>query len=122
MTPKAFKFRSFIKVANVSSSDNGVDQLLFAFYLKYMKPQYETWSMIKITTVKVTGSIETDSFPNAKFKVIKGSESQVHEITLAYLPCINPYDWIMLYNILMREEQKYKPVVSYLKLLILSYI
>ena len=48
---------------------------LFSFYLKHMKPQYETWSASKITAVKVTGLIETDNFPNAKLKVARGSTS-----------------------------------------------
>ncbi|CAI9288599.1 unnamed protein product [Lactuca saligna] len=87
-----------------------------------MRPQYETWNASKITTVKVTEPIETDSFPNAKFKVVRGSANQVHEFTLADLPCLNLYDWIMLYNLLLREEQKYKSVIAHLKLMIVSYI
>ena len=46
--------------------------------------------------MKVTRPIETDSFPNAKFELVRGSVSQVHEFTLADMPCLNPYDWIML--------------------------
>lgn len=87
-----------------------------------MKPQYELCSVGKITTVKVTGLIETNSFPNAKFKVVRGSASLVHEFTLADLPYLNPYDWIMLYNLLLKDEQKYEPVIAHLKLMIVSYI
>ncbi|CAI9282873.1 unnamed protein product [Lactuca saligna] len=122
ITPTAFEFRSFIKVGNVQSIENSADQLLLAFYLKHMRPQNETWSARKITIVKVTGPIEKESFPNAKFKVVRGFASQVHEFTLADLPCINPYNWIMLYNLLMPEEQKNEPVLSHLKLMIISYI
>lgn len=60
---------------NVSPADKGVDQVLFPFYLKHMRPQYETWSVEKITVVKVFGPIETDSFINARFKVARGSVS-----------------------------------------------
>ncbi|CAI9271820.1 unnamed protein product [Lactuca saligna] len=73
ITPKAFRFRAFMKVANAPFSDNGANQLLFSIYLRHMKPQYETWSMHKIVAVKVTGPIETESLPNAKFKVARGS-------------------------------------------------
>ena len=57
-----------------------------------MKPRYETWSASKITAVKETSPIETKSFLNAKFKVTRGSASQVHEFTLVDLACLNPYD------------------------------
>ncbi|CAI9260925.1 unnamed protein product [Lactuca saligna] len=117
-----YQFRSFVKVVNVPSTDNGTDQLLFLFYLKRMKPQYETWSGSKIIVVKVTGPIETESFSNAKFKVVRGSASQVHGFTLVDLPCLNPYEWIMLYNLLLRDEQKYEPVTAYLMLIIVLYI
>ncbi|CAI9288108.1 unnamed protein product [Lactuca saligna] len=122
ITPKAFKFRSFVRAVNVPFADSGTDHLLFLFYLKHMKPQYETWSASKITIVKVTSPIKIDSFPNVKFKVVKGFASQVHEFTLADLPCPNLYDWIMLYNLLLRYEKKYEPVIAHLKLMIVLYI
>ncbi|CAH1444107.1 unnamed protein product [Lactuca virosa] len=37
MTSKAFRFRSFVKVANVPATDSGAEHLLFSFYLKHMK-------------------------------------------------------------------------------------
>ncbi|CAI9290321.1 unnamed protein product [Lactuca saligna] len=89
---KAFRFRSFVKVENVPSTDSGAYHLLFLFYLKHVKPQYKTWSASKIIVVKATDQIEIDSFPNAKFKVMRGSSSQVHKFTLIDLPCLNPYD------------------------------
>lgn len=122
ITLKAFKFCSFVKVANVPSTDSDADHLLFSFYLKHMKPQYETQSASKITTVKVTCPIETDSFPNAKLKVVRGYASQVHEFTLVDLPCLNPYVWIMLYNLLVKDGQKYEPIISHLNLMIVLYV
>ncbi|CAI9303284.1 unnamed protein product [Lactuca saligna] len=122
ITPKAFKFCSFLKIANVPSVDNDANQLLFLFYLKHMKPQYETWSASKIIAVKVTCPIETESLPNAKFKFMRGFASRVQELTLADLPCLNPYDSIMLYNLLQRDAQKYEPVIAYLKLMVVSYV
>ncbi|CAH1427681.1 unnamed protein product [Lactuca virosa] len=122
ITPKAFRFRAFIKVANAPFSDSTADQLLFAFYLKHMKPQFETWGASKIVVVKVTGPFETESFPNAKFKVARGSACQACEFTLADLPCLNPHDWMVIFNILLREKEKYEPVFSHLQLFISSYI
>lgn len=87
-----------------------------------MKPQYETWSASKLTGVKVIGLIETDSFPNAKFKVVRGSTSQVYKFTLANLPCLNPYDWIILYNMMLKEKEKYESVMSHLEIMLQSYI
>ncbi|CAI9289097.1 unnamed protein product [Lactuca saligna] len=92
ITLKAFRFRSFVKVVNVQpTTDSGANPLLFSFYLKHIKPQYKTWSASKITAMKVIGPIETDRFPNVKFKVARGSSIQVHEFTLADLPYLNPY-------------------------------
>ncbi|CAI9268993.1 unnamed protein product [Lactuca saligna] len=87
-----------------------------------MKPQYETWPLRKITGVKVTGPIETDSFPNTKFKVARGSASQCSKFTLADLPCLNPKDSFPLYNMLLKNMEKYELVMSHLKLMIQSYI
>ncbi|CAI9286146.1 unnamed protein product [Lactuca saligna] len=122
ITSKAFKFRSFVKVANVPSTDSGANHLLFSFHLNHMKPQYEKWRAIKTIAVKVIGPIQTDSYPNAKFKVVRSSASQVHEFTLADLTSLNPYDWIMVYNLLLRDRQKYEPVIAHLKLMIVSYV
>ncbi|CAI9289421.1 unnamed protein product [Lactuca saligna] len=90
----------------VDMPNSGAYHLLFLFYLKHMKPQFETWSASKIIVVKVTGTIETESFPNVKFKVVRGSFSQVYEFTLPDLPCLTPYEWIMLYNMLLRDGKK----------------
>ena len=88
--------------------------MLFNFYLKHIKPQFETWSASKIVAVKVTGPIETESFPNAKFKVVRGSARQACEFTLADLPFLNPNNAMMIYNILLREKEKYELVFSHL--------
>ncbi|CAI9290024.1 unnamed protein product [Lactuca saligna] len=44
ITPKAFQLHCVKNVANLPFSDNHAHQILFYFYLKHMKPQYETWS------------------------------------------------------------------------------
>ncbi|CAI9284360.1 unnamed protein product [Lactuca saligna] len=103
-----------MKVVNVPLTDRGVDHMLFSFYLKHMKPQYETWPLRKIIVVKVKGPIETDRFPNAKFKVERGSASQCYEFTLANLPCLNPNEWLILYNMLLKDKMKYEPIMSHL--------
>ena len=87
-----------------------------------MKTQYETWSLSKITSVKVIGPIGTDNFPNAKFKVARGSTNQCYEFTLADLPCLNPNEWFILYNMLLKDKEKYEPVMSHLHIMIKSYI
>ncbi|CAI9282409.1 unnamed protein product [Lactuca saligna] len=86
------RFRAFVKVVNAPFTKSGANQLLFSFYLKHMKPQYETWSVHKKLDVNVNGTIETESFPNAKFKVARGSACLAYEFTLADLPCLNPND------------------------------
>ncbi|CAI9285990.1 unnamed protein product [Lactuca saligna] len=85
ITPKAFRLRSFVKVVNIPTTDSGADHLLLSFYLKHMKPKYEMWSASNIMGVKVTSPIETDSFLNVKFKVVRGSSSQIDVEIVAML-------------------------------------
>lgn len=42
ITPRAFLFRCFEKVKKALISDYDVNHMIFSFYLKYGKPQYET--------------------------------------------------------------------------------
>nr|KAJ0215179.1 hypothetical protein LSAT_V11C300140950 [Lactuca sativa] len=109
-------------VVNAPFTDIGAHQMLFAFYLKHMKHQFETWSANKIVFVKVTGLIETESFSNANFKVMRGSASQPYEFTLVDLPCLNPNEWMVIFNMLQKEKEVYEPVMSHLQLMIMSYI
>ncbi|CAI9276643.1 unnamed protein product [Lactuca saligna] len=53
ITPKEFRFRAFVKVAGALNTDSGANHMMFSFYLKHMKPQYDTWFVNKITVVKV---------------------------------------------------------------------
>ncbi|CAI9302398.1 unnamed protein product [Lactuca saligna] len=119
---KAFRYRAFVKFVDALLTDSKAGQMLFAFYLKHMKPQHENWSIHKIIAVKVTRLIETESFSNEKFKVGRGSSCQAYEFTLADLPCLNPHDWIVLYNMLLRAKEKYRPLMILLQLMIKSYI
>ncbi|CAI9302656.1 unnamed protein product [Lactuca saligna] len=82
---KAFVFRNIDLIENDSLADKSADQALCLFYLKHMSPQYETWSSKKITTMKVHGPIETESFINACFKVAHEAVSSPHEFTFVYL-------------------------------------
>ncbi|CAH1449861.1 unnamed protein product [Lactuca virosa] len=84
ISPKAFRFHSLMKIVNVPTTDSGAYQLRFSFYLKHMKLEYETWSANKITDVKVNGPHETDSFPNAKFKVARGKVKLFNEEPIVY--------------------------------------
>lgn len=114
-TPKAFLFRSFDKIANISPTDKAADQVLFVFYLNHIRLQYEMWSSRKIIAVKVFGPIETESFINARFKAARRAASSTYRFTLVDLPCLNAFNWISLLLLLMKDQQKYEPVISHLK-------
>lgn len=122
MTTKAFLFRCFEPTVNTTSSFAKVNKNLMEFYVKYVKPQYETRSAQKITVVKVDGPIETGSFANVKFKTARGSQSVIHEFALADLPCLNPYDWIVLFHFLLKDAKKYEPVLEHVKRMLVSYV
>ncbi|CAI9286334.1 unnamed protein product [Lactuca saligna] len=47
MTPRAFLFRCFEKIEKYLISNKAVNQMLFSFYMKYVKPKYESWSLKK---------------------------------------------------------------------------
>lgn len=75
ISPKAFRICAFVKVPNAPIIKSGANHILFSFYFKHMKLQYETWCANKIIDVKVTGPIKTDNFPNARFKAARSSDS-----------------------------------------------
>ncbi|CAI9281048.1 unnamed protein product [Lactuca saligna] len=89
---------------------------------RYGKPEYQNWSSNKITVVKVIGPIKMESFINAKFKVVRGAKISFYEFTLKDLLCLNPYDWISLFHLLLQDKQKFKPLVAHLKRMLISYI
>ena len=83
--------------------------------VSHAKPQYLTWSAQKITDAKVIEPIEIGSFMNVKFKTTRGSESTIQEFSLADLPCLNPYVWIVLFHFLLKDEKKYEPILGHIK-------
>lgn len=72
--------------------------------------------------MKVSGPVETDRFANVEFKTTRGSDNKVHEFSLADLPCLNPYRWIILLHFLLKDEKKYKPLVWHIKWMLISYL
>ncbi|CAI9284346.1 unnamed protein product [Lactuca saligna] len=38
------------------------------------------------------------------------------------LPCLNPYDWVSLFSLLSKDEQKYEPILAHLKRMLVCYI
>nr|KAJ0186423.1 hypothetical protein LSAT_V11C900487950 [Lactuca sativa] len=69
ITRKAFIFHCFISTAVIPSPDRKVERDLLAFYLEFAQPQYLTWSLQKITTVKILKPYAAGKFFNVKFKV-----------------------------------------------------
>lgn len=122
LTMKAFLFQCFEPIANTAPSNGKVNKSLMEFYLKHGKPQYETWSAQKITTVKVVGSVDTESFINVKFKKARGSQSVIHKFTLTDLTGLNPYDWIIMFHFLLNDEKSYEPIFEHVKRMLASYV
>ncbi|CAI9281919.1 unnamed protein product [Lactuca saligna] len=38
------------------------------------------------------------------------------------MPCLNPYGWIMVLHLLIKDEKKYEPKVDHIKRMLISYI
>ncbi|CAI9260615.1 unnamed protein product [Lactuca saligna] len=62
-----------------------------------MKPQYKTGISKKITVVKVFGPVENKSFINARFKI-----SLLHQ--------------------LLKDKQKFEPIIAHMKQILVLYI
>ena len=63
-----------------------------------------------------------EDFLNIRFMGFRGANKVLDEFTLADLPFMNPYDWIFLLNIVLKDEKKYEPIVTRLKMMIICYI
>lgn len=44
------------------------------------------------------------------------------EFTSTNLPFTNPYEWISLFNIVLKYEKKYNPIVALMKSMLICYI
>ncbi|CAI9295671.1 unnamed protein product [Lactuca saligna] len=116
------KNAKLMKIEKSLISDGSVNQKLFSFYLKYAKAQYKYQSLKKISVVNVKSSVQTEDFLNIQFKGFGGANHIMDEFTLEDLPFMNPYDWISLLNLVMKDEKKYAPIVAHLKRIIIFYI
>nr|KAJ0224063.1 hypothetical protein LSAT_V11C200061910 [Lactuca sativa] len=122
ITRKTFIFHCFNLTAAIPSPDPKVDRDILEFYLEFAQPQYLTWSSKKITTLKFLKPYSAGKFINFKFKVTRGTEGSVHNITFADLPNLNPHDWILLNNIHLSNPQEYQPIIDHVKRILVYYI
>lgn len=72
--------------------------------------------------MKVGKPVVVDGFASTIFKAFRCHNHEVHEFSLAYIPFMNPYDWILLVNIVTKDKVKYEPIYQFLKKTIRSYI
>ncbi|CAI9276534.1 unnamed protein product [Lactuca saligna] len=108
ITPRDFLFRCFEKIERAPLFENNTNQMHFSFYIKYGKPQFKTWSLPKIVLVKVYAPVPTENFINIKLKRFRGTSRVEDDSMLDGLLFMNPYDWISIFLILSKEEQKYE--------------
>ena len=72
--------------------------------------------------LKVFSAAPTEDFVNIIFKGFRGTDKVLDEFTLADFPFMHPYKWISLFNIVMKDENKYKPIVAHLKKMLICYV
>lgn len=53
ITPRVFLFQCFENIEKVPLSNVATNKKLSSFYLKYSKPQYESWNLKRIVGLKV---------------------------------------------------------------------
>lgn len=68
INPRDFLFRCFEKIEKSLISNNAPNRKLFSFYLKYVRPQYDSCSLKIIVGLKVGLPIQTEDFLNIQFK------------------------------------------------------
>ena len=95
---------------------------MFEFYAKHALPPYETWSLKKIVALKVHAPVKTDWFVNVSFTGIRGSDKQPTKFSLADLPMMNPFDWIVMFRILSKEPADKGPLIIHFRRMLKSYI
>lgn len=72
--------------------------------------------------MKVGKPIISDGFENVSFKALRGYNHEVHELSLADIPFMNPDGWISLINIVAKNTAKYKHIYQFMKKIIRAYI
>ncbi|CAI9278050.1 unnamed protein product [Lactuca saligna] len=122
ITPRAFRFWCFEKIEKALIPNNEVSLKLFNFYLKYAKPQYQSWSLKRIMGLKVYSAMPIKDFMNIRLKGFVGVDRVLDEFTLADLPFMNPYHWISFFNIVVKDEKKYEPIIAHLRRMLICYI
>lgn len=75
-----------------------------------------------IVGLKVGKPFEAEGFAKVSFKEYGGRKHEPFNFTLADLPIMNPYDWIILLNIISRDPMKYEPIYHILRRMIRGYI
>ncbi|CAI9296751.1 unnamed protein product [Lactuca saligna] len=75
-----------------------------------------------MVVLKSYGPFPAENFVSVKFKGFRGSSRSEVEFRLADLLCMNPNDWISLFLILSKDEQKYEPMVAYMKRILIFCI
>ncbi|CAI9290816.1 unnamed protein product [Lactuca saligna] len=117
ITPKAFLFRSFDTVDKAPDSDNDANLMLISFYLKHGKPQYQTWSSKKITTVKVFRPIETESFLILDSKQLEDEQKcepivvHLKRMLISYIQEVGKMD--VEIEVVLRKKHVVKPKESF---------
>lgn len=73
-----------------------MNRKLFEFYVSQSRPQYEVWSLKKISVVcECEAESMNDEFLNRKFEALRGSDNQDCAFYFANLPQLNPYNWFI---------------------------
>lgn len=72
--------------------------------------------------MKIGKPFEAKGFANVSFKGFIGSNYETYNFILVDLPQMNPYDWIVLLNIVSKYPIKYEPIFQILRRKIWDYI
>lgn len=118
MTAKAFIFRCLDKFVDVPLGNGPTNKKLFNFYVKQLRTHYEIWSLKRIGGLMIGKPFEAEGFTNVSFKGFIGSYHKAYVFTLVDLLQMNPYDWIVLLNIVLKDPVNYEPIFQILRMMI----
>ena len=75
-----------------------------------------------VVGLKVGKPFDTKVLANVHFKGYMGVKHEQFDFTLADLPMMNPYNWIILLNIVSPDPMKYESIFKFLRRMIRGYI
>lgn len=112
----------FDSIVKAPLSNKGVNKDFFLLLCEEFKALVESWRLQRTVALEVGKPMVVDVFTNVGLKVYRGHSQTLHELSLTDIPFLNPYDWISLFNIIVKDTVNYDPNFQFSWRMIRAYI